>query len=114
MQEFQDFIKTTACPKSVKVACGRVKNHHLQKHIPCEPTSQMQTVNYDTFSKDLDPDTIDIVALAGTSGVHQTDNDELDCIIGLSHDWSQQSHQVRIVCKLFCKNYSVNIFCMFH
>jgi hypothetical protein len=114
MQEFQDFIKTTACPKSVKVAHGRVKNRHLQKHIPREPTSQMQTINHDTFSKDLDPDTIDIVALAGTSGVHQTDNDELDCNIGLNCDWSQQSHQVRIVHKLFYKNYLVNIFCVFH
>jgi hypothetical protein len=113
-QEFQDFIKTTACPKSVKVAHGRVKNRYLQKHIPREPTSQTQAINYDTFSKDLDPDTIDIVPLAGTSGVHQTDDDELDHNIGLNYDWSQQSHQVRIVCKLFCKNYSVNIFCMFH
>jgi hypothetical protein len=78
MQELQDFIKTTACPKSVKVAYGRVKNRYLQKHVPREPTSQIQTINYDTFSKDLDPDIIDIVALAGTLGVHQTDNDELD------------------------------------
>jgi hypothetical protein len=111
MQEFQDFIKTTTCPKSVKVACGsgRVKNRHPQKNVPREPASHC-----DTFSKDLDPDTIDIVALAGTSGVHQTDDDELDCNVGLNCDWSQQSHQVRIVCKLFCKNYSVNVFCTFH
>jgi hypothetical protein len=56
-QEFQDFIKTTACPKSVKVACGRVKNRCLQKNVPREPAFQMQTVNCDTFLKDLDPQT---------------------------------------------------------
>jgi hypothetical protein len=113
IEEFQDFIKTTACPTSVKVAYGRVKNRYLQKNKTQEPTSQIQTINYDTFSKDLDPDIIDIVALAGTLGVHQTDNDELDYDIGLNYDWSQQSYLVRIVYKLFCKNYSANIFCNF-
>jgi hypothetical protein len=86
MQEFQDFIKTsTACPKSVRVACGRVKNCCLQKNKTQEPTSQTQTINHDTFSKDLDPEKIDIIALAGTLGAHQTDNDELDCNIGLNY-----------------------------
>jgi hypothetical protein len=105
IQEFQDFIKSNDCPKSVKVAYGRVKNRYLQKNKTQEPTSQIQTINYDTFSKDLDPEIIDIVALAGTLGVHQTDNDELNYNIGLNYDWSQQSHQVRTVYKLFYKNY---------
>lgn len=105
IQEFQDFIKSNNCPKSVKVAYGRVKNRYLQKNKSQEPTSQIQTTNYDTFSKDLDPEIIDIVALAGTLGIHQTDNDELDYNIGLNYDWSQQHYQVRILRKSFYKNY---------
>jgi hypothetical protein len=98
IQEFQDFIKSGDCPKSVKVAYGRVKARYLQKNKTQEPTSQIQTINYDTFSKDLDPEIIDIVALAGTLGVHQKDDDELDYNIGLNYDWSQQSFQVSIPC----------------
>jgi hypothetical protein len=112
IQEFQDLVETTTCPKSVKVAYGRVKNRYLQKNKTQEPTSQIQTINYDTFSKDLDPEIIDIVALAGTLGVHQTDNDELDYNIGLNYNWSQQSHQVRTMYKLFYKNYCANNFCL--
>ena len=43
---------------------------------------------------------MDIVALARTLGVAQTDNDELDYNIGLNFDWSQQSFRVRIIQKL--------------
>jgi hypothetical protein len=112
IQEFQDFIKSDDCPKSVKVAYGRVKARYLQKNKTQEPTSQIQTINYDTFSKDLDPEIIDIVALAGTLGIHQKDNDELDYNIGLNYDWSQQSYQVSVMCKLlFYKKYLENIFC---
>jgi hypothetical protein len=112
IQEFQDFIKSDDCPKSVKVAYGRVKARYLQKNKTQEPTSQIQTINYDTFSKDLDPEIIDIVALAGTLGIHQKDDDELDYNIGLNYDWSQQSYQVSVMCKLlFYKKYLENIFC---
>jgi hypothetical protein len=110
VQEFQDFVKSDNCPKSVKVAYGRVKGRYLQKNKTQEPTSQIQTINYDTFSKDLDPDIIDIVALAGTLGIHQKDNDELDYNIGLNYDWSQQSYQVSIVQKSVYENYLLNIF----
>ena len=65
-----------------------------------EPTSEIQTINYDTFSKQIDPEIMDIVALARTLGVAQTDNDELDYNIGLNFDWSQQSFRVRIIQKL--------------
>ena len=114
IQEFEDFIKSNNCPKSVKVAYGRVKGRHLQKNKTQEPTSQIQTINYDTFSKDLDPEIIDIVALAGTLGIHQTDNDELDYNIGLNYDWSQQNYQVSITKNSSCKNYSANNFCKYH
>jgi len=53
----------------------------------------------------MDPEIIDIVALAGTLGIHQTDNDELDYNIGLNYDWSQQHYQVRNLRKSFYKNY---------
>ncbi len=114
IQEFEDFIKSNNCPKSVKVAYGRVKGRYLQKNKTQEPTSQIQTINYDTFSKDLDPEIIDIVALAGTLGVHQTDNDEFDYNIGLNYDWSKQNYQVSNMQKSSYQKYSKNNFGIFH
>ena len=100
IQEFQDFVQSDDCPKSVKVAYGRVKARHDNKKNRLEPTSQIQTINYDSFSKDIDPEILDIVTLARTLGISQTANDELDYNIGLNFDWSQPSYQVRMMQKL--------------
>jgi hypothetical protein len=64
------------------------KTNILNQHLKYKPS--ITTL----FSKDLDPDVLDIVALAGTLGVLQTDNDELDYNIGLNFNWSEQTHQV--------------------
>lgn len=100
IQEFQDFIHSNDCPKSLKVAYGRVKARYEDKKKYLEPTSQIQTINYDSFSRDIDPEILDIVTLARTLGISQTSNDELEYNIGLNFNWSQQSHQVRIMQKL--------------
>jgi hypothetical protein len=52
------------------------KTNILNQHLKYKPS--ITTL----FLKDLDPDVLDIVALAGTLGVLQTDNDELDYNIG--------------------------------
>jgi hypothetical protein len=49
------------------------------------------------------------IALAGTLGIHKSDNDEdSDCNIGLNFDWSQQSCKARIMQKKLC-----HVFCVF-
>jgi hypothetical protein len=119
IQDFQNFIASNDCPKSVKVAYGRVKARYYEKNKHFEPTSQIQTIDYDTFSKDLDPDVLDIVALAGTLGVLQTDNDELDYNIGLNFNWSEQTHQVCKIQKIFLQyflysNFYISFLLTFH
>ena len=93
-EQFDILIKSDDCPKSVKVAYGRAKAQHEHKTKYKEPTSQIQSINYDTFSKNFDSEIVDIVNLAGTLGISQTNNDELDYNIGLNFDWSKQNHQV--------------------
>lgn len=89
IQDFNDFVNSPDCPKSVKIAHTRVKERKLKKR-QCEPTAEdEECFDYEAYG-DMDDETRDILTLVKTNAQGNDPElsiDDFKFDRGLTYDW---------------------------
>ena len=95
INQFNEFIASSSCPKSVKLTYVRVRERKL-KNRHGEPTAGEECYDYEP-NADMDTETQDILSLVKTTTVSNDPTLNIDNFSfdrGLNYDWSQRMHPV--------------------
>ena len=95
INQFNEFVASESCPKSVKLTYIRVRERKLKKRH-CEPTAGEESYDYEP-NADMDKETQDILSLVKTTTVSNDPTLNIDNFSydrGLNYDWSHRIHPV--------------------
>ena len=65
IEKFNDFIKSSECPTSVKIAYALAKDRYVKKMTYVEPTAKEEHCDFEATAK-MDDETKDILSLVST------------------------------------------------
>ena len=97
IQQFEEFIVSNECPRSVKIAYERVKQRHISKTEHVKPVAVEEPYDID-WTASMDDDTRDILNIANTFARGEDDDTstlnghKIDK--GFEYDWAQPKHPV--------------------
>jgi hypothetical protein len=103
ISNFNEFIASSTCPKSVKLTYVRMRERKLKKRH-CEPTAGEECYDYEP-NADMDVDTRDILSLVKTKSVSNDPTlniGDFSFNKGINYDWSQRMNPVsRELCCIY-------------
>jgi hypothetical protein len=110
IQASNDFIQSGICPKKVLIPFERVKQWFYQKLQHHEHISQIETIDFNSFTKDISDSVRDVVDIATTMQIDETEiesSEDMPFDYGALYDWSKPiiaNHQKRIEGKTWVEN----------
>ena len=97
IEKFNEFIQSSDCPTSVKVAYARVKERHLKKTTFVEPTASEECYDYESTTG-MDEETKDLLSLVSTFTKSMNPEIAIEGFSmnrGINYDWSSRTNKVR-------------------